>query len=404
MQTTKLEIKKPKLQEKLDLKSGINHTIKQIDRLLPDKKQILVGIAGGTASGKTSEVASKINENYPKNSLLLSMDNYYQGKTFMNDQAQKGKNLNWDQPEALNLELLANHLQQLHSNQPIKQPIYDMQTSEPTGSTLIQPKQIIILEGLFALNQKIKNQLNIKCFVDIGTHGRMIRRLMRDIKRTGQKPADILRYFSQTVEPMHELYVKNTKDYADIVINNEFNPQIESQKSGLHEIQLKFPTNLNTKDLAKIGIEKINEISHLDDYYNPGDRNLINTGEMLRLRREQGNIIFTYKGTINPQEIFYRHRPVFEFEIDQETANLFTHIYGDKIKTIIKHRTEFELDDISFCLDKVSKIEKGHTTYLGRWLEVRSQNQTIDQNKLTQALSKFNLKPEQGRKESYFEM
>lgn len=403
MTCASIDIKKQPTIEKYKLNEGIEQIIKKIQQLFVTRHQVIFGIAGGTSSGKTSEVACKTKQQFP-DALIFSMDNYYYGKTYMNEQTRQGRNLNWDQPEALNLNLLADHLARLKQGQTIEQPIYDMKTSEPIATQTIRPQKLIILEGLFALNQKIQKELDLKCFVDIGTHGRMIRRLLRDIKRTGQKPADILKYFTQIIEPMHELYIQNTRQYADIIIDNEFNPTIESPRSGLHEIQLKFPTNLDSASLEKIGVQNLQEKSHLDDYYNPGDRNLIATGEMLRLRREQGNIIFTYKGTINPREIFFRHRPVFEFNIDQETADHFTKIYKDKIKTIIKHRREFELDGVSFCLDKVSKIEHGQTTYLGRWLEVRSQNEKIDQNLLAQALAKLGQKLENGRKESYFEM
>jgi len=195
-----------------ELQEGIGILVDKIkSKVEKSTEPIIVQIAGGSASGKTSEVSDKVKKVFGKDSIAFSMDDYYRGKTFMESEAKKGNILNWDQPEALNLELLQKHLKQLKNGQEIEKPVYDMKISEPSSTENVKPAKIIIIEGLFALNDKIEKQGDVKAFVDIGMHGRILRRLLRDIERTGQKPADILKYFSEIVEPMHEKYINSTK-------------------------------------------------------------------------------------------------------------------------------------------------------------------------------------------------
>lgn len=397
-----------RLKEKIDipeynLETGIEKLVDLIkEKTSKQERPLIVEIAGGSASGKTSAVATKVKEVFGNNALVFSMDDYYKGKTFMEGETQKGNILNWDQPEALNIELLQEHLQQLKEGKTIQKPVYDMKISEPTTTEELQPKKVIIVEGLFALNDILKDQGDIKAFVDIGTHGRILRRLLRDIERTGQKPDDILKYFAEIVEPMHEKYIDSTKKNADMIINNEYNPEVEARKSGLHEIQLKFKVKTNAETLRKIGAERLSSTTQIDNYYNPRDRSLIETGEILRIRKEDDHRILTYKGP--KVESRFRKRPKFEFEIDKETEKRFLSIYGDKTKVIEKDRTLYQLNGIIFSVDSVSKAENGKTTDLGSFVEIRSTDREVNEKKMEEALSKLGLKMEDGNKESYFEM
>lgn len=383
-----------------DLEKGVEEVVEMIQEKSSEKEgPIIVEIAGGSASGKTSAVAAKIKEKFGDEAIILSMDDYYRGKTFMEEEEKRGNILNWDQPEALNLPLLKEHLKALKEGKPIEKPVYDMKVSEPTKTETLKPSKIIIVEGLFALNDQIKEEGDVKAFVDIGTHGRILRRLLRDIERTGQQPADILKYFSEIVEPMHEKYVLSTKENADLIIKNEYSPKIEAERSGMHEIQIKFKKEVDEDFLRSIGAERLGTIKQIDTYYNPKDRNLIETDEMLRIREEGDRRILTYKGP--KQESEFRKRPKFEFEIDKETEEKFLSIYGDKIKKIIKERTLYQLDGVIFSIDKVSKKEKDKEEDLGIFIEIRKpQKETNIEN----ILSKLNLKKEEGIKKSYFEM
>lgn len=339
---------------------------------------------------------------FTNEALILSADDYYHGKTFMNTELKKGNVLNWDQPEALNLDLFQQHLIKLKSGQSIEKPIYDMQISEPINTEKVIPKKIIIVEGLFALDEKLKNQGDIKVFVEIGTHGRIVRRLLRDIQRTGQKPVDIIKYFSQVVEPMHEKYIESTKKNADLIINNEYSPEVEAERSGLHEVQLKFQSDLDPENLRKLGAERLVSTVQIDKYYNPKDRNLIQTEEILRIREEGDRKILTYKGP--RKESQFRERPKFEFEIDADTEKEFLNIYGDMEKIITKERTLYQLNGVVFSIDKVSKNEDGKNIDLGSFIEIRSTDKDQDMEKIVLVMQNLGIDINQGIKKSYFEM
>ncbi len=400
--------KKEKVKEKLDipeyyLEQGVIRLTELVrEKISQQEGPMVVEVAGGSASGKTSAVAAKLKEMFGEEAMILSMDNYYRGKTFMDAEAQKGNVLNWDQPEALNLPLLKEHLSELKAGRPIQKPIYSFKTSEPTGAEELQPRRVIIVEGLFALDAVVKSEGDIKVFVDIGPHGRILRRLLRDVERTNQKPSDILGYFAEVVEPMHEKYIESTKRNADVIISNEYSPKIESERSGLHEVQLKFPATLDVETLRKVGAERLGAVMQVDTYYNPQDRNLVETGEILRIREESGHRILTYKGS--KIESKFRYRPKFEFEIDKETERKFLSIYGSSVKVIKKERTLYQLNGVVFSLDSVSKIEDGVTTDLGKFIEIRSTSKDANRQKLEEVLSKLGLDVGRGIKESYFDM
>ena len=397
-----------KLKEELDipeykLEEGVAKLVDNIrKKMTQGGGNVVVEIAGGSASGKTSAVADMVKKVFGDEALILSADDYYRGKTFMDAEASKGNVLNWDQPEALNLDLFQQHLAQLKSGQPIEKPIYDMKVSEPTSTEEVAPKKIIIVEGLFALDEKLKDLGDVRAFVEIGTHGRIVRRLLRDIQRTGQKPADILKYFSQVVEPMHEKYIESTKKNADLIIDNEYSPGVEAERSGLHEVQLKFRGDLNPDNLRKLGAERLGSTIQIDKYYDPKDRNLVQTGEILRIREEGNRKILTYKG---PKiESRFRERPKFEFNIDADTEEAFLDIYGDLTKTITKERTLYQLNGVVFSIDKVSKNEGGKDVDLGSFIEIRSTDKEQDVEKIKSVIQSLGLDINEGIKESYFEM
>lgn len=395
-------------QEKLEIPEyGLEEGVKKLvdvirEKMAQGEENIVVEIAGGSASGKTSAVADMIKKVFGKDSLVLSADDYYRGKTFMDEESRKGNVLNWDQPEALNLDLFREHLVELKAGRPIEKPIYDMKVSEPTSTETVNPKKIIIVEGLFALDECLKDEGDVKAFVDIGTHGRIIRRLLRDVNRTGQKPADILKYFSEIVEPMHDKYIETTKKNANLIINNEYSPEVEAERSGLHEVQLKFKTDLDQNYLRTLGAEKLSSATQVDNYYNPKDRDLMKTGEILRIRDEENRKTLTYKGPKIKSK--FRERPKFEFDIDADTEKSFLAIYGSMRKTIIKERTLYQLEGVVFSIDRVKKNEGEKDVDLGNFVEIRSTDKDLDEEGILSVIKKLGLDIKDGIRESYFEM
>ncbi len=386
-----------------ELKEGVEKAVDAVkEKIKQEERTIIVSVAGGSASGKTSAVAEEVKENF-RDALIISMDDYYKGKKFMDAEAEKGNKLNLDQPEALDIALLQKHLAQLKAGKSIKKPIYEKKKSESPTSETVEPKKVIIVEGLFSINNQLKDEGDINIFVDIGVHGRILRRLLRDIQLTGQRPADILKYFAQVVQPMHENYIETTKKNADLIINNEYSPEIEAERSGLYEVQVKFRKDLDQEELRKLGADKLSSTNQLDNYYNPDDRDLAKTGEILRIREEGNTKTLTYKGPKVESKRF-RERPKFEFEIDNDTEEAFLNIYGEKRKTIQKERTLYQLNGVVFSIDKVVKIEDGKMIDIGNFVEIRSSDRDTNKEKIETVIKQLGLKLEEGIKEAYVEM
>lgn len=386
-----------------DLESGLNKLNTLIkDKMLAQTEPILVEIAGGSASGKTSAVAYKVKEFFGNDAVVFSMDDYYRGDKYFTDEAEKGNILNWDQPEAINLDLLSEHLAILKSGKKINKPIYNFKTGEIAGAETFESNRIIILEGLFALDDLLAEQGDIKVFVDISTHGRILRRILRDVERTNQTPSDILKYFSDVVEPMHEKYIKSTKKNADIVIKNEYNPRIEAKRAKDYELQLKFKSEIDSDLLVRLGAKEGYSTNQIDYYCNPRGIKLVDSDEILRIREEADRIILTYKGPKLDSD--YRKRPKLEFDIDKDTAKSFLSIYNDYIENRIeKHRTIYQLNDVTFSLDSVTKIDNNNETSLGDFIEINLTNeQPIDG--LYELLLKLGLSMGEAIKIPYSEM
>lgn len=364
---------------------------------------IIVEIAGGSASGKTSAVSVKLKEMFGDDAMIFSMDDYYRGRTYMAEEAAKGNVLNFDQPEVINIPLVKEHIAALREGRSIQKPVYSFKEGEAVGTEEVKPKRVIIVEGLFALNDELVAEADVKAFVDIGTHGRILRRLLRDVERTGQKPEDILSYFAEVVEPMHEKYVQSTAKNADIVISNEYNPEKEADRANAEEIQVKF--NLLTVDyelFRKIGAERLASATQIDKYYNPKDRDLSVTGESLRIREEGDRKILTYKGPKKEGEA--RQRSKFEFEIDEDTEVKFLGIYGDKVRTIKKQRTLYTLDGIVFTIDAVKEISDDKDKYIGTFVEIRLPDNNLDSENVKGLLEKLGLNKSEAVTKSYLEM
>lgn len=388
---------------------NLNEGIQKAEFLIKEKllkltNPVFVKVAGGSSSGKTSKVAAKLVELFHGKAVMLSMDDYYRDKSFKKEMAKKGFFLNWDQPEILELELLQKHLKDLEARLVINKPIYNFKTGEREGYEKFYPAPIIIIEGLFALDGSLLTEGDIKIFVDTGTHGRMLRRLFRDIERTNNRPKDILRYFAEIVEPMHEKYVLSTKKNADIIIKNEYNHVIEAKNSGLHEVQLKFWVEWEGEIINRPGVIFLEKKIQSDCYYNPKDRNLMETGEILRIRRENNDkIIFTYEGPKEKHK--FRKRPKFEFEIDEETEKSFLAVCGDMVKAIRKVRDLYQYKNIVFSIDSVVSYENGVMRPLGKFVEIRLIEKELDFSDIKREIEMLGLKIyKYGITRSYFEM
>ncbi|MCD8501435.1 MAG: uridine kinase [Bacillaceae bacterium] len=182
------------------------------------KKPVVIGVAGGTGSGKTT-VAKEIFRNFESKSiLLLEQDAYYkdQGEKTMEERVKT----NYDHPLAFDNELLLDHLQRLINNQPIDKPVYDYANHTRSRKTIhVEPKDVIIFEGILILEDaRLRDLMDIKVFVDTDADIRIIRRLVRDIEERGRTLESVINQYTSVVRPMHLQFIEPTKRYADIII------------------------------------------------------------------------------------------------------------------------------------------------------------------------------------------
>lgn len=182
------------------------------------KSPILIGIAGGTGSGKstvTREIYKSITD---KNVAIIEQDSYYKDQS--NISFEERVKTNYDHPFAFDNELLVSHLKDLLDGKSIQKPIYDFENHNRKKETvLVEPKDIIVLEGILILyDEDLRNLMDIKLFVDTDADVRVIRRILRDIKDRGRTLDSVVKQYMTTVRPAHMQFVEPTKRYADIII------------------------------------------------------------------------------------------------------------------------------------------------------------------------------------------
>ena len=181
------------------------------------KKPIIIGIAGGTASGKTS-IANSIRQEFQSKSTILKHDNYY--RNFSDMSFEERCNLNYDHPNTYETSLLIKHLKELKLNTPIETPIYSFEEHLRTERTKkLLPTPIIIVEGILVFeNSKLRNLMDIKIFVDTDADVRILRRIERDMNERGRDLSSIMQQYRDTVRPMHIEFVEPSKRFADVII------------------------------------------------------------------------------------------------------------------------------------------------------------------------------------------
>ncbi len=182
-------------------------------------KPILIGIAGGSASGKTT-IAQKLFEQFEKSNsvIIIKEDDYYKDQS--NISFEERKKTNYDHPFAFDHELMKNQLLDLIKNKEIIKPTYDytMHTRSEVVET-IEPRDVVIIEGLFVLEEKdIRDLLDIKVYVDTPYDVRFIRRLKRDLSERGRDLDNVIDQWLTTVRVMHEQFVEPSKKYADVIV------------------------------------------------------------------------------------------------------------------------------------------------------------------------------------------
>ena len=184
-------------------------------------RPLLVGIAGGSGSGKTTLCQALLQALGTHRATVIRHDAYYRDRSHL-PPAQRAT-LNYDHPDALETDLLIQHLHQLLSGQPVQCPIYDFVSHIRTHETeLVYPQEVIILEGnlLLALPE-LQEMLHLKVFLDVPADIRFIRRLRRDVVERGRTVESVIAQYLETVRPMHQHFIQPSKRYADLVFTQE---------------------------------------------------------------------------------------------------------------------------------------------------------------------------------------
>jgi len=183
---------------------------------------ILIGIAGGTGSGK-STFTNRLKEYFGDNITVIYHDNYYKRHDDMT--YEERTKLNYDHPSALETELLIEHLKMLKEGKAIECPIYDFAQHNRSDKTYtIHPSKIFLIEGILIFSdERLRDLFDIKVYVEADADERILRRVVRDVKERGRDVDNIMEQYLTTVKPMHYLYVEPTKTTADIIINSGMN-------------------------------------------------------------------------------------------------------------------------------------------------------------------------------------
>ena len=187
-------------------------------------KTIIIGIAGGTGSGK-STFTRKLKKEFKDDVAVLYHDNYYRDQSDI--PLEERRKTNYDHPDAMETELLVRQLQELKEGKTIQCPTYDYTLHTRSSEVVtVEPKKVILLEGILVLaDERLRDLMDIKVYVEADdADERILRRIIRDVKERGRDMEGVVEQYLTTVKPMHYLYVEPTRSTADIVINSGMNP------------------------------------------------------------------------------------------------------------------------------------------------------------------------------------
>lgn len=179
---------------------------------------IIIGIAGGTGSGKTTVVKSIVDSLSSHEVALLPLDSYYKDSSHV--PVEKRQSINFDHPDAFDWGLFSEHVSMLRRGEAIEQPVYSMLTCTRQEETIhVEPKKVVILEGIMVLYDKgLRDQMDLKIFVDADPDERLIRVIQRDVIERGRTAEAVMERYIRVLKPMHQEFIEPSKRYADLIV------------------------------------------------------------------------------------------------------------------------------------------------------------------------------------------
>ena len=179
---------------------------------------IIIGIAGGTGSGKTTVVRKIIQDFAPGEVVVIPQDSYYKDSSHV--PVEERQNINFDHPDAFEWDLLSKHILELKAGHAVEQPTYSYLTCTRQPETIhVEPREVIIVEGILALcDPKLRDLMDLKIFVDADPDDRLIRVIKRDIVERGRTTEAVIERYERVLKPMHNEFIEPTKRYADVII------------------------------------------------------------------------------------------------------------------------------------------------------------------------------------------
>lgn len=181
---------------------------------------LVIGIAGGTGSGKTTVVNKILQQLNAEGVNVLSQDNYYHDNHHLSLAEREA--LNYDHPKSIDFDLLRKHIKALKNGETIEQPVYSFVTHSRTNDfVLVEPKNVLIVEGILVLtDQELLKEFDLKVFVQADSDERLIRRIRRDTQERGRDLEEVLHRYQTTLKPMHQEFIEPSKNEADLIVPN----------------------------------------------------------------------------------------------------------------------------------------------------------------------------------------
>ncbi|MED6108665.1 Inorganic pyrophosphatase ttm2 [Stylosanthes scabra] len=344
------------IQDQLSFEKGFFMVIRAC-KMLAQKNDgmILVGVAGPSGAGKTMFTEKILN--FMPSIAVISMDNYNDASRIVDG--------NFDDPRLTDYETLLQNLHDLKEGKAAQVPIYDYKTSSRTGYRTVDvpSSRIVIIEGIYALNEKLRPLLDLRVSVTGGVHLDLVKRVIRDIQRAGQEPEEIIHQISETVYPMYKAYIEPDLQTAHIKIINKFNPFTAFQSP---TYILKSARNVTVEQVKEVISKDFHETKEqtYDIYLLPPGEDPESCQSYLRMRNTDGKYVLMFEEWVTDDPFVISPRITFSVSV-RLLGGLMG--LGYTIATILKRNSHI-LSDESVCvkLDWLEQLNRHYVQLLGR--------------------------------------